>query len=523
MVLRRYHPLVWVFLVVHLLASLSFSLLTPMFRSPDEAQHIDMVRQYRLELGHDRPDRMVPQGPEVSAADRSVADPEVRPRPPLLADDAVPRPDRARFGDLVEPGAPSVLDNQLTQHPPAYYALVSGVTTFLAGLTPSTWWSWDREVYLLRLVSIVLTAPLPVLAAEGVRALRLSRSAGAVAAGVVLLVPQATAVGSSVNNDALVIAGASVAVVAALHHLGSRRPLSAWIATSGAAVAALTKATAAPVLAWVVLVVAVTWWRRWRTPGAAAATIGTALATAVGASWYIRNVVVFRDPQPSGFRERDAPADFSASIGVFLRNWLDRLSQSFWGLPARRTGVALPAVVSHSLTVATLALALAALADRARRTAVTLLLLLAGSQVILLAQTNWRAHLRTGVYPAVQGRYLFAILIPVAVLVVLGARQLARRAPSLPWPGTTAVALVVGAAGAGLHLLLGWSMLQGFWGEPDASPGARIGAVVAWSPLPAVLTHAVLWAFVTSGVGTAAAAAAALTRPVWRSARDRWG
>lgn len=521
MVLRRYHPLVWAFLVVHLFASLAFSLLTPMFRSPDEAQHIDMLRQYRLELGHDRPDRMVPWGPEVIEADRSVAEAETRPRPPLLTEDATPRPDRIRFSEFVEPGAPSELNNQLTQHPPAYYALVSGVTTFVAGLTPSGWWSWDREVYFYRFLSVLLTAPLPLLAAEAAMATRLSQASGAVAAGVVLLVPQATAVGSSVNNDALVMAGAAVAVVAALHHLRSRRPASAWLAAGAGAVAALTKATAAPVLAWVVIVVVVASWGRWREPSTRSTLVGTAVATAAGAGWYVRNVFVYRDPQPSGFRERDVPLEFSANVGVFLRTWLDRLSQSFWGLPARRTGVALPSPVSHSLTVGTIALALVALADTARRRAVVLLVTLAGAQVLLLAQTNWRAHLRTGVYPAVQGRYLFAILVPLAVLTVIGARQLRWRIPglrALRVPSTTSIALAVGAVGSALHLLLAWSMLQGFWGPPGASLFERLEATVAWSSLPAPLSNVVLWGFAFAVVGVILAA---VTRPIWELQRAR--
>jgi hypothetical protein len=91
MLLRRYHPLVWAVAGVHVLAAVAFALLVPMFRAPDEAQHVDLIRQYRFELGFEPPNRMIPQGADVSIANRSVADPEVLPRPPLRLDDAVPQ------------------------------------------------------------------------------------------------------------------------------------------------------------------------------------------------------------------------------------------------------------------------------------------------------------------------------------------------------------------------------------------------------------------------------------------------
>lgn len=498
MLLRRYHPLVWAVTGLHVLAAVAFALLVPMFRAPDEAQHVDLIRQFRVELGFEPPNRMIPQGADVSIANRSVADPEVLPRPPLLLRDAVPRPDRPSFADLAAPGQAGPDENHLTHHPPTYYAAVAGATSFLAGLTPSGLWSWDREVLMYRLGSILLTAPLPLLAAEAAAALALSRRAGAAAAAIILLSPQATSVAAAVNNDALVMLGASIAVVASMHHLRTGRHRSAWLATAAAAVAALTKATAAPVLAWVVLVVVVAAWGRWRDPEARSSLVGTGVGAAVGATWYVRNLLLFGDAQPSGFRAPKAEGIQADMVG-FVPAWASRLSQSFWGLPARRTGVGLPAPVSHGLSAGVLGLSVLALRDARRRPASVLLILLVVSQVLLLAQTNLRAHLRTGVYPAVQGRYLFALLIPLALLCVVGARQLRTWWPGrVPMPSTTLVALSVASVGAVLHLLLAASMLQGFWGDDAAGLGDRLAAVVAWSPLPALMTHVVVWALVAA-------------------------
>lgn len=518
--IRRYHPLVWSVVALHLVAALAFTLLVPAFRSPDEAQHVDMIRRYRAGLGHDAPDQMVPMAADVDAVNRAVADPAVLPRPPLLAEDVAPRPVRPAFDDVAPPGATSGVDNQLTQHPPAYYALVAGGTTLAAGMTPEGWWSWDRELFLYRLVSVLLTAALPLLAAEAAMATGLSRRAGAVAAAVVLLVPQATVVGSAVNNDALVMLGAAVAVTAALHHVRTSRHTSAWVAAGAGAVAALTKATAAPLLAWVVLVVVVTAWGRWRESEARSSLVGTAAIGALGATWYVRNLVRYDDIQPSGYRAPRAEG-FEPSLRGFVPQWSDLLSRTFWGMPARRTGVFLPAAISHGLSAGAVALALVALGDAARRRATALLLLLTASQVALLAQSNWRSHGRTGAFPAVQGRYLFAVLVPLAVICVIGARQLGSWWPSRlrrPRPDTATVAAVVAAAGAVLHLWLAVSMLQGFWGAERASLHDRLLAVVAWSPLPALLTWLVLGTLAT---GTVVMAVFAVSRVLRWALRGR--
>src|SRR5690606_39495715 len=100
-----------------------------------------------------------PLGLDVERASDSVSPVDVRPRPPQLAGSAVPRRERPAFGDLAAPGEPSDTENHMTQHPPLYYAAVAGASTFVGGLTPKGWWSWDREMYLYRLWSILLTAP----------------------------------------------------------------------------------------------------------------------------------------------------------------------------------------------------------------------------------------------------------------------------------------------------------------------------------------------------------------------------
>jgi hypothetical protein len=479
--------------VVHVLIAVAFTTLLPAFRGPDEATHVDMIRRYRAELGHGRPDRLVPMGEDVRLAQEHVAPTAVLPRPPQLTHDATPRPRRPAFSDLAAPGTPSIEDNHMTQHPPLFYALTAGASSFLAGLTPEGWWSWDREVLLYRLMGIALIAALPLLAAEAALAVGLSRRASSVVAATLMLIPQWTAISAGVNNDALVVLGTGGAVAAALWHLRTGTVRSAVVAAAAGSAAALAKATAAPTLAWVVLVVLVTWWSRRPASAARAPLLGAGAAAAVGFSWYGRNLIRFKDPQPTGLAALRPPADFEPTRWTFLHQWLDRLSRTFWGMPARRTGVALPWWMPHLLSLSAVLLCVASLWDRLRRRVVLLLWALCAAQVGLLLRSNWASHSRSGALPAVQGRYLFTLLVPVAVLAVLGARQLLRR---LPWPlprvRSDLVAVALTTLGAGLHLLLAISMLEGFWGAADASTWERLVAVRAWSPLPAPLTMALL-------------------------------
>ena len=162
-------------------------------------------------------------------------------------------------------------------------------------------------------------------------------------------------------------------------------------------------------------------------------------------------------------------------------------------MPARRTGVALPWQLFHGLTGAAVLLSAAALLDRRRRQYTAALVALCAAEVGLLLFTNWPEHVRTANLPAVQGRYLFGLLVPVAVLLTIGLRQVAglmgpTRQRSLAAPAAWSLL----SCGAGLHLALAWSMVTGYWGGDGAGRGARLDAVIAWSALPALATRVVL-------------------------------
>ncbi|MBN2622037.1 MAG: hypothetical protein JXA83_01655 [Acidimicrobiales bacterium] len=186
------------------------------------------------------------------------------------------------------------------------------------------------------------------------------------------------------------------------------------------------------------------------------------------------------------------------SIVEYIPIWLSRVSSSFWGQPARRTGVTLAPWMIAALTVAAVVLcAYAVVRGRAHRWATAPLALLIVGQVALMFRTNWTAHARIGRLPALQGRYLFGLVVPLAVLVTIAfARHLRTRPPAR----TVAVAAAVAGVGVGLHAFLGWSMLTGgYWAADGGGIAGQLRAVVAWSPLPMVLT---LGTFLATGVAT---------------------
>lgn len=505
---RRHHPIVGWLVAVNVAFGLAYAVLTPLYRGPDEPRHVEMVRRYRSELGYSRPDQASPLTAAI-AKSSGLMGPYAVPRPPQEERDAQPRVDRQPFSELAEPGATSGQSrNQLTQHPPLYYALTAGASTLVSSLVPAELWSWDREVLLYRVLSVLLTGALPLLASWAALALGLTRAMGALAAAVTMLAPMETYIGAVVNNDVLVVPLAGVAVAGALAYLAGGRPRSAYLAAAAAAGLALTKATGALVAPWVFLVVAVEGVRRWRRDDrrtAVGAGAVTAAILAVGASWYVVNLARFSDPQPTDIHLPPPPASFEPSLADYVPLWLDRVSSTFWGEPGRRTGVTLEWPVMHALTVLAVAAVVVALASRRpHRVPAVLLAGLCAVQVALMFRTTWRGYARWGREVALQGRYLYALLVPLAALAALAAWRFLRHRPH--W--RPRAALAVAAVGVVLHVDLAFSMLRRYWEVDDASWGQRLRSVEAWSSLPTAGTWLVLLApLVVSGLGLGVLAA----------------
>lgn len=514
----RHHPVVWWIIVIKVTFTLSFSLLIPFFRGPDEILHISLLRWYGENIGYTDPTVRLPvDGALLALGVDPPRPPGDAARPPLQEADALPRAERPTLGDLSD-APPGPATNQLSQHPALFYVVTNAATGVVAGLIPEHLWTWDRQSLAYRWQSVALSALLPLVASSAALAAGLRRSAAAVAAAFVLLVPMHSFIGAVVNNDSWVVLAAGVSVAATLAYLrggpdGPHRRRHAVVAACAIAVAVASKTTALPVLPWVMIAVAFPVWWAWRRSQPLRQPLGTlALAAAigvVGSAWQLANLVRFGRLQPSSY-SLEVRADVETSLGEFVATWPSRLSVSFWGQPGRRTGVTLPEAVTGVLSVVTIALMVIAVAAAWRRgrdrTTATMLALLCAGQLVLVGRTNWAGYFRGSGLEGFQGRYFFIVLVPMAVLVAMGV------VATVSWVaprarGVTEVRVAVGMAAVGwvVHATLAVRMIQRYWGDPTGPLSANLAAVRAWSPLPDLATQMVLWSPVVvaaAAVGT---------------------
>lgn len=490
--------MVWWLVGIKIAAALAFSLLVPFYRGPDEIDHYSTLQWHAANTGYPVPTRFLFVEPGLLAVgvplDRATGE-----WPPLLAEDAVPRPDRPTLPELDAVATPPTdPTNQQSQHPPLYYVLTEGVVGTVGGLVPDGVWSWDRLGLAYRWGSVLAAGLLPLVASAAALAVRLNRRQAAIAAAVVFLVAQQTYIGAVINNDSFATLFAGVAVVGVLRWL-ARPDERRWalVAAGAAGAAVASKSTALTVLVWVV---GVTVWlvlRAWRDRAAlrhrALTLVGVLAVGALGAGWQLTQLVRFGDFQPSG-HSLEPRAGINPTVEGLVREWTARVSASFWGSPAAATGVELPRWMTVGLSVVTLALVGVAVVTtwlrRRGRTVPTVLLALIVVQTLAMMETNWRGWFRTQGVSGLQGRYLFIVLVPIAVLVTLGVLEVLRLAGRRLDPLRAAVGFAV--VGVALHAILAAQMVVRFWGPPDGSVGDHVEALVAWSPLPVVATWVVL-------------------------------
>lgn len=485
--------------------------LTPAFRAPDEPQHVNSV--LRLAYGGGWPpagEALV--GPAVDAArDQAALATDVPGRhldregvPAFVGVPPTPDAERGTVtggNALADPLPPRTdtrhLDttavDQMTQHPPLYYAVAAGVLR-ATGLAEAR---WDLQLLALRLFDVILLAPLPLLAAAAVRRLSRSRSAALVAASFTLFVPQAGHILGSVTNDALVtLTGAATAYLCVRALTGDLRTRTAAALGAAVGLGLLTKVMAAFALPVVVAAYLLASGPRGRR--AAGALLAGGAAFVVGGWWWLRNLLVLGTVQPVGIPDRFPEAE-SRGLWYFLRTVVTSLTRSFFGnfgwLELR-----LPDAVFWTAAVVVAALcALAVLRGPARRATAVLLLQPAAlwCGVLVNAWPDYAAH---GWISAVQGRYLFAGLLALSAGVALGLLALLgpRLRRATPW--------VVAAAG----LAAASGLAYGFWGFYQG-PGQSVADAAArwagWSPLTGAQLVALCLVVVAGGIAAVVATA----------------
>jgi predicted membrane protein DUF2142 len=527
---RRARPprLVWLATLLFALVGALWTVAVPAFRAPDEPAHLDLVLY--LAEGNSYPSwdgRYFGEALQLDTVRYLIDSHYSWPR--FDAADAPPRGNRpdvddlggitpdanARHPDDRRAGYPYVY-NQMPQHPPLYYEAMAGVLRFERWVLPGADRpSLDRELGLLRLLNVLLVAPMPLLAWATLRRLGGGDRAALVASLVPLGLPQLSYIGAALNNDNLLtLLGGVLAVLLAGVARGrrSRRTDVAVGVTLGLAL--LTKAFALMFVPWLLAAYALGAWTihrsAGRTPGSwrdhgVGALIAGGVGAAVGSWWWIANWVRFGEPAPTSetltHTTAQRPAGFHADLVGYAWAFAGRLVSRTWlWVGFRNPKLELAPLLVAALTLAVVVTAAVAfrraspgLAVRSsesqpRRWDLALALVPLLLTVVFVFRRAWHLHATTGGWPFIQGRYLFgAILGPVALVALGAAALLGRR--------------VAGVAIAAVAALQAWSLakvLDGSWTGPGAFGPLR--GTLAWSPWPPVLVGVVaLAALVTSG------------------------
>lgn len=478
--LRSVPRFVWALTVLYGIWMAMSSVLTPLFVAPDEYVHVDLALALADDPHYPGHDERHTGIPILRIVPRYFAD-DIR-NPDLARADAPPKSERRdvhTLGGMA--GTPTSKLNQQPQHPPLYYqamAVVVRVERFLVpGESPP---ALTTEVAILRLVNALLLLVVPWAGWAAARRFGADRHAALAAAALAVMVPQMTHIGSVVNNDNLLVAlGAVLTVLLAGVAHGDRRPRTLVLVALVTGAALLTKAFAVLLLPWIAVTFLVGARRRQLAGASPWPMVLAGAASGLGAAvvsgwWWIGNQIREGRFAPS-LEDTLLPTreGFTPDAGEYWRRFGAFFVERFWGWFGNYSA-RLPLVVIVIASGVLLLLLLTGLAfpgGRLRRVDTAVLLLPPVAVFAFVAEHAWGLHARTGAYPFIQGRYLFAAIVPLTLIAAAGLRTVARR-----WAPLVAVVSVIA-----LHVVGFATMLDQFWGAPGEGWRAEVRAMVAWS------------------------------------------
>jgi small subunit ribosomal protein S36 len=523
-------PAVWLGVLLFALVGSLWTVAVPAYRAPDEAAHVDLVlylaeghgypaydrRFFGEEIGLDTDrhliDLTVPW-PRFDAADAPAGD-----ALPDVDDLGGTEPDaEARRGDPRRAGFPYVY-NQMPQHPPVYYEAMATVLRVERWLLPGDGLPpLERELGLLRLLNVLLVAPLPLLAWATTVRIGGGARAATVAALLPLCLPQLSHISAAVNNDNLLtLLGGVLAVSLAGVARGHRSRRTDVVVGLALGLALLTKAFALMFIPAVVAAYAVgAWTTGRRRDNARGLALSGLVAAALGAWWWIDNWVREGEPAPTTESltrtTAQRPEGFTADPVTFLWTFSGRIVSRVWawigfGIPKFSFD---PWVVAGASLAVAGAVAVAVITARPGRSTAGGMrrvdIVVAWIPVVLVtlfvARRAWGLYETTGKFAFIQGRYLFCALVAPAAVVAIGAARVLGR-----WAAVTVLTLAL--AGQAWMLSV---VVRGSWTGQGAL-GALDG-MLAWSPWPAV----VVALLAAAAVVTAMALAVATTRGAARA------
>lgn len=382
--------------------------LVPTFEAPDERAHFDAA--VHVAIGDGWPD----------PGDLHL----------LQAVDGAGAGTTASMGALLDSSGAAEVDtvDQMTQHPATYYVLAAGVLHLIdfEAHRPAV------DVLALRLFSALFVLPLPALAWATVRRVTRSPRAAVVGAFAVLAVPELASIGASVSNDPpVMLFGATTVWLAVRVLTGDARTRTAFALALSLGVAILWKGTALPLIPFVAVAAALSVGasgRRVVLRRLLRALWVLAVAAAVGAWWWLRNLLVFRTLQPDGYASLRPPQPFPAGTGpdpvAFVDVSWTTIARTFWGSFGGGAQWVVSPVVYETATVLGLG---AVLVWGFRRgpglgLAVTLAVLPL-TVFVFQTLTNWNSYLATTFVGGTQGRYSFPAITAFVALSAIAWRR----------------------------------------------------------------------------------------------------
>lgn len=476
---------------------LLWAVLTPAFRAPDEPQHLNSVLRLLEGGGWPAPQTAtILDGVRVAVDQAAWAPVEA----PFIRQSATILPgDRHRTGqpqfvdvdpgdltdrvvvrdvELPEGSGPPAVD-QMTQHPPGYYALGALLLKVLGGED----WRWDQQLLAVRLLSAFLTVWLVPLAAATTRNVGGSHRAALVAAVSLLGVSQLAHINSAVTNDALANLAAGVVLWLASAALTRRH---SWRLVLGAGLALGVGLLSKGFLLAAIPVVALAFvlghrenrraGRRWLS-----AFLALAVAFAVGGWWWLRNIVVHGTIQPDGMPPRPyLDTGQEATVGALLRGARGGLVSSTWGSYGWME-LTVPILLAQWTSVAVLfAVVVALLAGGRARMPLAVLLLLPALTLLIILYGAWQAFVEGGYLAGLQGRYLFVGAVAVAACIGVATEAIASRLPGVV---RSVLLLLVPVACVALGAYGAVFAFRGFWQVTGEPLTLSLGRWEAWSVL----------------------------------------
>jgi len=473
----------------------------------DEPQQIDMAYDYSVHPFHFYGPGQLP----LTKADVGMQEslPGYPPNVRLALAPILPRSQRLSFAQLgghafITGGEP----NQMVQHPPLYFWL-EAIVLRVPGVSHL---AWDLEVWLMRLLSVVLMLPLPILCWATTRRLLVgsgiirspnTASGLAVLAAVIpLTVPNLLRDGSSVDNDTLLILTISLVLYFISRVLTGDRSQRTAIGISVSLAAALWTKGFALVLPPVVLVAYLIGARRIRSASGKRRLVPwrplaiAAIGGVVGGLWWLRNVIDYGTVQVNGFgpgydRVIYGLPDNRGTLARFIPEFTTDFIARIWGqvgLPD--TPSPGPFIIYGWFFVVLLGFVAALVVRNRPGGRATLLVLAAVPALIALVVASGSyatfRHWSHGTHGS-QGRYLFPAMAAIAALSAIGWCQLIQpRFRALLSPFVVVGALFTNAAV--------WLLILRSWYESTTAgsgfEGLRyaLDSLLRWSPLPWVLT-----------------------------------